>query len=269
MNFKTPHSNLIKTTVPIRVRGMSSRHKFFDETTETLYLSPGSFITRLRSHVDPDTEVHVTSNATGQSGSFRVLWINEVEHDGSYHFGMELLDVEGNIWGKSLEAAPDQAVLPAPEARIECNRCHTTQTIPLPEALAEFINDGFRMARHCEQCKGSTGWKFSPEVVEPDRVRSADGADDRRKGRASIKMKIKVYSDRGGLVGEDVCETLNVSANGLYFKTHQPYEVGEVLKIVAPFVESAVAIPIPARVVRFDRPADASHFAVAVEMRRA
>jgi hypothetical protein len=81
-------------------------------------------------------------------------------------------------------------------------------------------------------------------------------------------MRIKVYCDRLGSIGEDICETINISANGLYFTTSNPYIVGEMLRIVAPFEEGGVAIPVPARVVRLDRPADSSLTAVAVEMRR-
>ena len=42
----------------------------------------------------------------------------------------------------------------------------------------------------------------------------------------------------------------------------------ETLKIVAPFEEGSLAIPVSARVVRLDRPADSSLAAVAVELKR-
>ena len=269
MASTTPSSRRVKIAIPIRVRGMSSENKFFDEWAETVYVSASSLITRLRSRVDPDTEVHVTSKVTRQGGSFRTIWVNVRDHDGFYDTGMELLDVEGNMWGRTLEKQGDARDAAIAEARLECQRCHTILTTPVPEALDEFIKEGFRIARHCEKCKGSTKWAFSTAAeAESVRVRQADGPDDRRKGRAAIKMKIKVYCDRLGSIGEDVCETINVSANGLYFTTRNPYIVGETLRIVAPYEESGVAIPIPARVVRLDRPADSSLTAVAVEMRR-
>lgn len=268
MTSPNPSGHRVKTAISIRVRGMSSDHKFFDEWTETVYVSANFLITRLRSRVDPDTEVHVTSKATRQAGGFRTVWVNDREHEGWFDTGMELLDVEGNIWGKSLDKRADGPDAPVPEARLECQRCHSVVTTPVPEALDEYINEGFRIARHCEKCKGSTKWSLSLATAEAIRGRQADGPDDRRKGRAAIKMKIKVYCDRLGSIGEDVCETINVSANGLYFATQNPYIVGETLRIVAPFEESAVAIPVPARVVRLDRPADSTITAVAVELRR-
>jgi hypothetical protein len=247
---------------------MSSENKFFDEWTETLYVSASSLITRLRSRIDPDTELHVTSKATRQGGSFRAVWVNVRDHEGFYDTGMELLDVEGNMWGKTLEKQGGVQDAAIPEASLECQRCRTVLTTPVPEALDEFINEGFTIARHCDKCKGSTRWTFSIAAEETVRVRQTGGPDDRRKGRAAIKMKIKVYCDRLGSIGEDTCETINVSANGLYFTTQNPYIVGEMLRIVAPYQEGAVAIPVPARVVRLDRHADSPLTAVAVEMKR-
>lgn len=258
----------MKLAIPIRVRGMSSENKFFDEWTETVYISASSLITRLCSRVDPDTEVHVTSKASRQGGSFRTVWINLRDQEGVYAVGMELLEVEGNMWGRTLQKQADVQDAPVPETRLECQRCHTCLTTPVPETLNEFLDEGFRISRHCEKCKGSTKWAPPTEATVAVRVRDAGGPDDRRKGRAAIKMKIKVFCDRLGAIGEDVCETINVSANGLYFTTQNRYVVGEMLRIVAPYEESAVAIPVPARVVRLDRPADSSITAVAVEMRR-
>jgi len=268
MTSPAPSARRVKAAITIRVRGMSSEHKFFDEWAETLYISESSLITRLRNRLDPDTEVHVTSKTTRQGGGFRTVWVNDRDHEGLYDIGLELLDVEGNIWGKSLDKKGEVPNVPIPEARLECERCHTALTTPVPEALDEFINEGFRISRHCDKCKGSTKWRFSTEAVEAARVRQADGPEERRKGRAAIKMRIKVYCDRLGSIGEDICETINVSANGLYFTTSNPYIVGEMLRIVAPFEEGGVAIPVPARVIRLDRPADSSINAVAVEMRR-
>lgn len=269
MTGNTISSPRFKVALPIRVRGMSADNKFFDETAETLYVSATSIITRLQSRLDLDSEVHVTSKVTRQGGTFRTVWVAAQESAGGYDTGMEMLDVEGNLWGKSLEkqgAAPESA---APEAYLKCQRCQAIHTAQIPEAFDEFIRKGFTIARHCEKCKGTTKWVFSaPEAAEPVRAHEQGGPDDRRKGRIAIKMKIKIFCDRLGTIGEDVCETINVSANGLYFETQNPYKLGETLRIVAPFEEGSVAIPVPARVVRLDRPTDSSLTAVAVELKR-
>lgn len=258
-----------KVAIPIRVRGMSTDNKFFDEATETLYVSASSIIARLQNCTDPDSEVHVTSKVTRQGGSFRVVWVNTQESDGAFATGLEVLDVEGNIWGKSLDKVKEYADGTVAQATLQCRRCKTSQTAAVPEALEEFIAEGFTIARHCEKCKGSTRWAIPKqgEEAQAARARDTEGREDRRKGRAAIKMKIKVFCDRLGILGEDVCETINVSANGLYFRSQNPYAVGEALRIIAPYVQGAVAIPVAARVVRLDRPKDSSLLAVAVEMK--
>lgn len=270
MTEATPTTRRAKISIPVRVRGMSTANKFFDEMTETVYVSPGSIIIRLRNRIEVDSEIHVTSKVTRQGGSFRAVWVNTQERDGWFDTGLEVLDVEGNIWGKSLDKVKDGPDTTVAQARLECQRCRTSQLTPVPEALEEFINDGFTIVRHCEKCKGSTKWAVTTkgDAASTERVRAASGPDDRRKGRAAIKMKIKVFCDRLGVLGEDVCETINVSANGLYFRSQNPYTVGEALRIIAPFEEGAVAIPVRARVVRLDRPKDSSLLAVAVEMNR-
>ncbi len=247
---------------------MSAEHKFFDEWTETIAVSLNFFITRLRSRIEPDTEVHVTSKTTRQGGSFRSVWVNDQPCDGWYDVGLELLDVEGNIWGKDLARPKKGPDLPIPEAHLECTRCHTVVKTAIPEALEECLRDGFRMARGCDHCKGSTNWTVSAKRVEESRPRQPGGAEERRKGRVAIKMKIRVYCDRLGARGEGIFETINVSANGLYFMTPNDYLVGDALRIIAPYQEGAMAIPVPARVVRLEHLPDSNLIAVAVEMQR-
>jgi len=269
MTHTTPTPRRAKIAIPVRVRGMSTENKFFDELTETIYVSTGTMITRLRSRLELDSEVHVTSRVTRQGGNFRAVWVNTRDRDGWFDTGLELVDVEGNIWGKSLEKLTGPESAAVAEAHLECQRCRVAQMTSVPEALEEFIGEGFTIVRQCEKCKGSTQWAFvTAESAAPsERSREPGGPEERRKGRAAIKMKIKVFCDRLGVLGEDVCETINVSANGLYFTTQNPYTLGEALRIVAPYEEGAVAIPVEARVVRLDRRKDSSLLAVAVELK--
>jgi len=247
---------------------MSVHNKFFDEVTDTSYVSGTFIITRLQNLPDLDSELHVTSNTTRQAGTFRTVWIAAAGETGGYDAGMEMLDVEGNLWGRDLEKQGTLADSNPPEASLQCKHCKTVVTGPVPEAHAEFIRGGFTVARHCERCKGTSPWTMTPASTEQERerVRVPGGPDDRRKGRVAIKMRIKVFCDRLGSLGEDICETINVSANGLYFGSNSPYKVGETLRIVAPFEEGTLSIPVPARVVRLDRPPESSVTAVAVEL---
>ena len=269
MTGNTPQPSRFRVALSIRVRGMSAENKFFDETTETLYADNTFIITRLQILLDPDSEVHITSRATRQGGNFRTVWVAPLEGADGCDAGMEMLDVEGSLWGRSLEKQGTPVDSVPSEARLKCMWCNTVLSSAVPEAPEEFLREGFTIARHCENCKATTKWELSPaEAAEPVRTWQRGGTDERRKGRVAIKMKIKVFCDRLGAIGEAVCETINVSANGLYFASPNPYKVGETLRIVAPFEEGSLAIPVPARVVRLDRPADSSITAVAVELSR-
>jgi hypothetical protein len=265
---ETPSQRRARIAVPIRVRGMSSENKFFDATTETSYLSASSVLTRLPCPVELDSEVHVTSNVTGQGGNFRVVWVNVEGRDGWHDVGLELIDVEGNIWGKSLDQVRGAEEPEEVRAFLQCQRCHMSQLTAVPEAEIEFISDGFTIARPCEQCKATTPWGFTPvaTAAPEDGSRPGAGREQRRKGRVTMKMKIKVIRDRQGTSFEDICETINVSGNGAYFLTQHRYAKGEALRIIAPYQEGGVTIPVRARVVRLDDRQDKYLQAVAVEL---
>jgi hypothetical protein len=257
-----------KVAVPIRVRGMSNRNKFFDEVTETSYISVGGLITRLPGPIDLDSEIHVTNQTTRLAGNFRVVWISAQGREGWHDAGLELIDVEGNIWGKNFDPEKDSDERAVVQAFLQCQRCHQSQMTDVPEASEEFIADGFTIVRPCERCKASTAWGFTPvaTTAPEDGSREDGGRDQRRKGRVPMKMKIKVIRDRQGTPLEDICETINVSGNGVYFLTKHRYAKGESLKVIAPYKEGDVSISVRARVVRLDDPKDSYLQAVAAEL---
>jgi len=91
--------------------------------------------------------------------------------------------------------------------------------------------------------------------------------DLREKGRAPIKMQIKVTRRVYGTPIEDICETENVSRNGACFVSLQNYDVGENVEVIIPYKEGDVAIAAPARVVRMENLKGTQRRAVAIEIR--
>lgn len=249
MNGVSQRGRRVRMGVPIRLRGMSHDNKFFDETSKTICVGDGTAITRLQSLVDLDSEIHLTNIKSKLGGNCRVVWINTLARDGWHDVGLELIETEGNIWGKEFAKAKPEAPPAIAQAYLQCQRCRQSQLTPVPEAEDEFVSDGFTITRPCERCKATTVWAFTPVAVETPETR---GRDQRRSGRAPIKMKIKVIRTSYGSQLEDVCETVNVSRGGACFLTARNYAIGEELQIVMPYDEGDVAIPIPipARVVR-------------------
>ena len=256
-----------KKALPIRVRGMSNENRFFDELTETSYVSAGALITRLPARVEVDNEVHVTCQLTQLGSNFRVVWINVQGREGWHDAGLELIDAQGNIWGAHFNPGEEGEEAAEVHAFLQCQRCCQSQMTTVPEAADEFISDGFTILRPCEQCKASTPWGFTPVAIVAPEDGSRDAAlEKRRKGRVAMKMKIKIIRDRPGAVVEDICETANVSANGAYFLTQHRYSKGESLRVVVPYKEGDITIPVRARVVRLEERKDTFLRGVAIQL---
>ena len=264
--------NQVRVAIPIRVRGMSRQNKFFDEQTETDWVSEESVACHLQNLVDLGTEVHLTNLQTNVGGTFRVLWTVIRDSNGLQPVGLELLDPEGTLWAMTFPAGESGEDAVAPQVWLECQRCHQKLLTSVPEAQGEYLCEGFQLARHCEQCRGTTPWGFTTETqvvapapgAEPGSPPSTSEApaaadvmpkeDQRAKGRAPLEMTIKVTRKKYGTTLQDLCQTINVSRTGAYFLTSQNYEVGEPLEVVMNYKEGDLAIPVPAKVVRQDQP---------------
>lgn len=275
MSEKKRRSDRLQVAIPIRVRGMSTENKFFDEETATSWLSQHGIMTRLRHLVDLETEVHVTNLKNSVAGSFRVVWVNTRQHEGFHDLGLEFVDAEGDLWGIHFPPAKPQEDEAVARVWLECRRCHEKLLTSVPEAEYEYLSEGFLIAKHCDRCKATTPWEYAVEA-EIIAETGADAAarkkalkDLRDKGRAPIKMKIKVTRRVYGTPLEDICETENVSRHGVYFQTTQNYDVGEKVEIVVPYKEGDVTISVPARVVRVDHGRGTSLRAVAIRLEKA
>lgn len=167
MNDAEQQSSRVKVAIPIRVRGMSTEHKFFDEATQTTLLGPSLLVTRLQNLVDLEAELFVINTKNDVAGTFRVLWLNTQAQEGWRNVGMELVEAEGDLWEIPFPTEEEDAATSAAQAWLECQRCHEKRLTPLPEAGDEFLYPGFLIARTCERCKATTFREFAPaEPIE-------------------------------------------------------------------------------------------------------
>lgn len=269
-NNKLLRSHRIRAALPIRIRGMSSEHKFFDEQSESLILSDHELMTRIHAEPELDTEIHIASLKNEMTGTFRVSWLSPASQSGAFNVGLERIESEGDLWEMDFPAAADPAIESLPEAQLQCRRCHERRVCTIPEAEEDFIRPGFRIARPCELCKATTIWEF---VTETEFSKSEQGgaspkssANHRGKGRAPLRIQVKVTRTMYGSVLEDICHTENVSRTGAYFYSQQGYEVGEKLSVVLPYKKGDLAIPLAARVVRLDQPGSGKYLGVAIQI---
>jgi len=258
----------------VRVRGMSHEERFFDEQASVTRLTRDFIVIRLPKLVDLEAELHVANMRTQVGGIYRVAWINTLPEQGSYSVGLELLDPEGEIWEPDSIYDGLGTADAAPAILLECQRCHLRALTPMPEAEPTSLREGFTIARPCDTCKATTGWVYAVETpvaggapppageaLAAGATASADGSappsaeslkDQREKGRAPIHLKIKIIRTKYSMPSFDICETINLSRTGVYFKTEQGYELGETVQVILPYHPDSVAIPIKARVVRRD-----------------
>jgi hypothetical protein len=256
-----------EVNLAVRVRGLSHEERYFDEQGSATRLTRDFIVIRLSKRVDLEIEVHVVNMQTQIGGIYRVAWINILPEQGWHSVGLELLDPEGEIWEPNSIYDGLGTADAAPAVLLECQRCYQRVHTTVPEAEPTSLREGFTIARPCDTCKATTGWGYvvekpvAGEALAAAETAPADGSadqsaespkDKRQKGRAPIQLKIKIIRTRYGMPTVDICETINVSRTGVYFKTEQKYELGETLDVVLPYDPDSVAIPVMARVVRQD-----------------
>lgn len=265
----------VEAAIAIRVRGMSAQNKFFEERAQTRLVSQHGLMTQLRNLLELETEVHVTNLDTNIGGTFRVAWVNTCDRDGFHDVGLEVVETEGDLWRMYFPPIIPEEAAEIPQAWLECQRCRRKLLTAVPETEYESLRTGFRVARACERCKATTPWEFTslnePEFVpdEAAEVESGSAADLRAKGRARLKMQIKVIRQVYGTTVEDIRQTENVSRNGVYFLSSQSYDVGELVKVILPYKEGDLSIPVPARVMRRDELKGSFLHGIAVQMEQA
>jgi hypothetical protein len=253
---------------------MSHEERYFDEQASTTRLTRDFIVIRLRERVDLDSELHIANMRTQIGGTYRVAWINTRAELGVYSVGLELLEPEGEIWeANSIPEVPETGDA-APVVQLACERCHQKVATPLPEAENTSLGEGFSITRPCETCKATTCWVYTDETTfaaeATPQEETTPGAEatartdasapkpagalneQRLKGRAPIRLAVKIIRTKYGRPTVDISETVNVSRSGIYFITNQGYEVGETLEVILPYRPDSVDIPVPARVVRHD-----------------
>jgi len=265
-------SSRVQVAFPIRVRGMSKEHKFFDEKTQTIFVGKYGFMTRLQSLVDLEAEIHVVNLKNDVPGTFRVVWVNTRIQDGFYQVGVETYEVPDDIWGIYFPPPESSNDLGEGQAWLVCRTCQQKQLGTVPQAELEYLEVGVLVARDCEQCKATTTWEYTMAEAGPDAAANPSSdvskakLEKRARKRVNLNLTLKVIRQMGGTVVEDLARTIDVSHVGAYFLTSQIYQVGERLKVILPYKKDGVGRPIGARVIRIGQPKGTAQNAVAVQM---
>jgi Tfp pilus assembly protein PilZ len=271
METSNRRSSRVQLAFPIRVRGMSNEHKFFDEKTQTFLVGKYGFMSRLQNLVNLEAEIHVLNLKNEAAGTFRVIWVNTQIREGFHQLGVEVLEAPDDMWGIYFPPVEPSTVGLAGQVWLACKSCHQKELGSVPQAELEHLDVGVLVARQCEKCKATTTWEYTmPAGAEGAAATPSDEGkkkgDKRAQARANLKLTVKLVREQKGIIVEDVCKTVDVSHIGAYFLTSQNYQVGEIVKVVMPYKKDGVGKPVPARVIRTDARPETSQRAVAIQL---
>jgi len=260
----TRRSYRVPLELPIVVSGTDCLGAAFLEQTRTLLLSRHGAKILLTRKLVPDQELNLRCLKTGQESDVRVVGQIGGGPEG-YHYGVELLDVDVDLWGVEFPplAEADGAV---GRVLLACIRCHTRELAYLDEFEVEVLEVNHYLSRQCKRCRDTTLWKQTalqegeeaappaepvavPQPAPPPRTRN-----ERKHVRLDLHVEVCV---RAPQYGEEVVVTENVSRGGFCFKSRRHYGVGWVIEVALPYAPGGANIFAPARVVRAEeRPAE-------------
>ena len=268
METSNRRSSRVQLAFPIRVRGMSTRHKFFDEKTQTVLISKYGFMSRLQNLMNLEAEVHVVNLKNEAAGTFRVVWVNTQSQEGFHQLGVEVVEAPDDMWGIYFPPAEPSTDEPAGQVWLVCKNCHQKELGSVPQAELEYLDVGVLVARQCEKCKATTTWEYTmpSEAAATLSGEEKKKGDKRAKARSNLRLTVKLVREQKGIIVEDVCKTIDVSHLGAYFLTTQNYQVGEIVKVVLPYKKDGARAPVLARVTRTDSRPETSQHAVAIQL---
>jgi len=251
-------SDRISLAVPIQVAGTDAFGQDFKDDCRTIIVSRYGAKIALCRDVPAQEEVQVNCLSTGISAGARIVGLIS-SGDGVWHYGLEFLDPQVNVWG--IEFPPlSESENAVARALLECGHCHAQELVYLGEFEAEVFEANKCLSRRCNRCTDTTVWKVaSAEACDgesPSTAQPAVGPDSRSKAglrtenerhtvRVSLKMAACIRSRQHG---EEVVTTENVSRGGLRFRSPKRYAVGAEVEVAVPYSPGGCNIFAPARV---------------------
>jgi hypothetical protein len=242
--------------LPIIVTGTDAMGAGFLEQSRTIVISRHGAKILLQRKLAPDQEINVRCISTAKESDARVVGQTGADAEG-YYYGVELLDVDANIWDIDFPP-PEEGDVAVGRVLLECVSCHTRELAYLNEFEAEVLEVNQSLSRHCRKCTDTSVWKethlqageeLPAEVQEaavtlppppPKRTRN-----DRKHVRLDLKIDVCI---RHPQYGEEVTVTENVSRGGFRFRSRRHYREGWVIEAALPYSRTGANIFAAARI---------------------
>ena len=268
----TRRSDRISIAIPIRVFGTEITGQDFSETTQTHLLSRHGAAILLKSRLAPMQQVTIHNLGNGKETTARVIGQMGGRPEG-HIYGVTLLDAKLNLWNINFPplSEAEKAIF---RLLLECNGCGQRELVYLEKLESEVFEANRCLTRHCNRCKESTVWALAPhdfaaerQGVDEQPLREAGKEPDSRpatrnnRKHARVQMKTTACIFQPGFAVEEIVAVENISRGGMSFRSANPYYLGSIIEVAAPYTKGAANVFVPARVVRVvDPPGQTQRF---------
>ncbi len=156
-------SSRVKLKLPIQISGTNAMGGGFIEHGLAEVVNRHGAKIYLTNALVRDQEIRVLSLATGREANARVRGLIGKEPKG-YCYGIQLLDVEVNIWGIEFLLLPESRRFV--RMLLECVRCHTEELVILNEFEVEVLGANNSFSKDCSRCKDINPWQLASSLTE-------------------------------------------------------------------------------------------------------
>jgi hypothetical protein len=249
-------SDRVVIELPIVVTGTDCMGDMFLEQSSTTVVGRHGAKIVLTRKLAPDQEINIRCHATGRESDLRVVGQIGTSPEGTFYYGVALLDPDIDLWGIEFPPA-EEAGGAVGRVLLECARCHTRQLVYLYEFEAEVLDANHHLARYCRKCGDTSVWREATLLVGEELPREAEAvaepfpppAKRTKNDRKHVRLDLKVNACiRDPMYGEEVVVTENVSRGGFRFRSKKHYAEGWLIEAALPYSPGGPNIFAPARI---------------------
>ncbi len=232
---------------PLEIEGKDdSGHRFTESTFTQFIMRDGVTLVTTR-RLAPGAKLEIrrsrerlaTGQVVGQAGFTRAGNVYAVKVNGDPWM----------LWGINFPELPEDDRI-ALTCLLGCHSCNAQFVVQLTAVEYELLATSEHIHRPCESCQGTTIWKRVPNRLLPNPHnppgKEEDGANRRRHSRVSVKLWGCIVEGGGN---EDSVPIIDMSRDGIRFRSSVKYEAEEVVQVAVAYVAGTANIFVPGRIV--------------------